>query len=338
MRKWRSSSLLPVVLFFLVSAARPQTDILTFVGDVRLPACAYDCVNLYTIQYICSQRGSERKNCFCQDIFSFKQRGWGCDSVCRSTKEIKMVSDFVQTTCNDVFSSLEDSPNSANKTENSTPQSNGVPKDHEGKPTTYSKSKKVANWWCKNWPFFLVAFVVAATAFGACAFTGQFRRYTQKMSTRNRVRKACGKAPPSLILAPSISAIPPLLIATPYSNTQPSPRGIYGDNANELRTPLPQREEIERGHGTRGWPYFSQGRSVSYSEVNALNDYSGRFPPPPRTLFASRTLESSMRQERWGRRLPQHSSRGGRFSWLLFWRKSGLNEKMSTEYIPVNRV
>jgi hypothetical protein len=147
MRKWRSSSLLPVVLFFLVSAARPQTDILTFVGDVRLPACAYDCVNLYTIQYICSQRGSERKNCFCQDIFSFKQRGWGCDSVCRSTKEIKMVSDFVQTTCNDVFSSLEDSPNSANKTENSTPQSNGVPKDHEGKPTTYSKSKKVANWY-----------------------------------------------------------------------------------------------------------------------------------------------------------------------------------------------
>lgn len=103
MARKRKPTVLTIILVGFLSATAPAQDseLLVFVGPKALPACAYNCQDLYSAQYECPP-GGNRVECFCGSKFiSSKPEGWACDQSCTAKADRAKVLGFLDATCGD---------------------------------------------------------------------------------------------------------------------------------------------------------------------------------------------------------------------------------------------
>jgi len=332
------------LLFLPVNLALAQ--ILVFNETTGLPACAYECQQLWAAQFNCSGlTGSNVVGCFCVQVGwvqggsgssgSDSGSGWrGCDSVCGESGGVRArVGQWLGRVCGSGVSGSSGNGN-VNKTEPGRPEEPGSPKVN-GQNTTNDdpaakngadQAVRARAWfvalplpciytllttprWKKNYPFFILAFLVVTVPILLYAFAVPIRKWAKRQVIQNRPRRQSNMEELGSGVGPG-----GFVFAQP-----PGGSGVWTAGAPAARS----SEGFMGGAAGGGSGGVAGSRHGSSTQALDGPSSSGVFatevlPPPQQPQ--PRDNRVSTRQESWERRVRAQFSRGGGFR-LMFWKK-----------------
>lgn len=146
---------------FLLLFATPvwAADILVFNDSTGLPVCALQCSALTTAEVECAAAsGSEQLKCFCDSSsIRWKDRDWdGCNDVCVNGTDRERVGAWMEVTCGS--EDVEDGWVDNGNTIIGDISPSDIQSDAEKKAAIHDS--RVRQWWSRNYPFFVLAFLV----------------------------------------------------------------------------------------------------------------------------------------------------------------------------------
>ncbi|KAI5789076.1 hypothetical protein EDC01DRAFT_631124 [Geopyxis carbonaria] len=231
--------LLPPLLLNLASFAAAE-ELLQF-NTSALPACAYNCAPLYSAQYDCARTGGDgaRVDCFCKSALVKGQR---CERVCGFAEQRRVVA-WVRGRCGEEVMTVdkgkgEGGAEGAGKKDAAGDKDKDTDTDTAGDINTMSTdnnapstAEKQASWsvrslppscahplttprWRKNYPYFLLAFILTTVPPALFAASIPLRRHLRQ---RRRALSMPPYVPPAVVQ-----------IDTPYSY---GGGGSYGSSA-----------------------------------------------------------------------------------------------------------
>ncbi|KAG0640360.1 hypothetical protein HOY80DRAFT_1042084 [Tuber brumale] len=311
------------LLFLPANLALAQ--ILVFNETTGLPVCAFDCNPLWAAQYACSGLASgDAVKCFCVEVGwvqggsggsgNGNGSGWGrCDNACGDSGGGRVrVKEWLGRVCGVGSGSNGDNNGGSGRgpgetggrgNEGSTapPNNNGTNTTNPAGPTqdAADQAAKARAWWKKNYPFFILAFLVVTVPILLYAFAIPIRKWAKRQIIKSRPRRQSN-------------------MEQLGSGGFIFPRSAGGSAVWATGAPTTGSCGSFMGGG-------GGGGSRRGSAANALDGPSSNgvfttevLPPPQQP---PRDTQVSARQASWERRVRAQFSRGNGFR-LKFWKKT----------------